>query len=644
MKNFINRLVSITSVIFVLFLLYYAYALFVSRPRYSIFFLLFVLVIFQLNFMEDKRNSLFGLLQGKWLIAAGFLLIAISLTVMFYLAFNYTDLSWRVGANTRADFIFAFLILIPILLASWKAGGNILLVLILFSFFYIYCGRIFPGILAHSGLSLGELLEVEVLSMADGGLFSTVIQVVGTWVAIFIVYAGLASGFGVFDYILKGSVVIARKSVYLLPQLPVIASLFFGSISGAASANVAATGSFTIPLMKKYGISPSMAGAIESVASTGGQIMPPIMGATAFLIAMMLGKSYLIVMLHGFIPALLFYGTFAMAVYVSTKEVIQPLASTIEKGRDQWGEEYTFTKKDLFGLVPSIVSIAVILITLIYFLMDPLRSALYGIIALLISQLLYELIHSRKASAFLDFGRKFAKGARTGAVSAAQIGAITAGMALIIKALTVTALAPKISFAIVDIGKECLPLLLLLIWIICIMFGMAVSTLVVYLLVIVLTAPALDAIGIEPMVSHFMVFYFAALAMITPPVAPASIVGAGIAGANFMKTAFTAVRMGAPLFILPFSFATYPELICVNSQSWSAIFLVGTGLLGISYALNSPKRGWGDIIIRCVFFILGGFILFYPMFFSINRVIALVLGVGILALLGRGFIIDKIRR
>jgi TRAP transporter 4TM/12TM fusion protein len=643
-KSLINRLVSITSVLFVVFLLYYAYALFVSKPRYSIFFLLFVLAIFLLNFIGSTGNSLFRLLKGKWLIAAGFLLIAISLTVMVYLAVDYTDLSWRVGANTRVDFLFAFLILIPILLASWKGGGDILLILILFSLFYIYCGQIFPGILAHSGLSIKELLEVEVLSMADGGLFSTVIQVVGTWVAIFIIYAGLASGFGVFDYILKGSVVIARRSIYLLPQLPVIASLFFGSISGAASANVAATGSFTIPLMKKYGIPPSVAGGIESVASTGGQIMPPIMGATAFLIAMMLGESYLTIMLHGFIPALLFYGTFAMAVYLSTKEAIQPLASTMGKGTDQWGKEYRFTKKDILGLAPSMVSIAVILITLIYFLLDPMRSAFYGILALLITQLLYELCIVRKVEALFDFGRKFVKGARTGAISAAQIGAITAGMALIIKALTVTALGPKISFAIVDIGGSSLPLLLLLIWVICIIFGMAVSTLVVYLLVIVLIAPALDAIGIAPMVSHFMVFYFAALAMITPPVAPASIVGAGIAGETFMRTAVKAVRLGAPLFFLPFAFATYPELICVNSQSWSAIFLVGIGLISITYSLNSPNREWSSIFIRVLFFALGGFILFYSMFFSISRISIMVLGVIILVLLGRGFIIDRFKR
>ena len=146
------------------------------------------------------------------------------------------------------------------------------------------------------------------------------------------------------------------------------------------------------------------------------------------------------------------------------------------------------------------------------------------------------------------------------------------------------------------------------------------------------------------MVSHFMVFYFAALAIITPPVAPASIVGAGIAGETFMRTAVKAVRLGAPLFVLPLAFATYPELICVNSQSWSAIFLVGIGLISISYSLNSPKKEWNNILIRVLFFALGGFILFYPMFFSISRISIMVLGIIILALLGRDFIIDKFKR
>lgn len=643
MRSVIDRLISIVSVGFVVFLLYYAYSLFFSKPRYSAFFILFVLVIFLLNFIGDSRNTLFRLLKGKWLIGTGFLLIAISLLVMIYIAVSYTALSWRVGANTSVDYIFAFLILIPVVLTSWKAGGNILLVLILVSLFYICCGWLFPGILAHTGFSFKELLEVEILGMADAGLFSTVTQVVGTWVTIFIVYAGILSGFGAFDYVLKASFSIARRSIYLLPQLPVVASLFFGSISGAASANVAATGSFTIPLMKQYGIPRAMAGGIESVASTGGQVMPPVMGATAFLMAMLLGKSYVYIMLHGFVPALLFYGTFAMAVFVATREKIQPLTWEMGKKTNLWGEEYKFTKKDVLGLVPLVVSIAVLLITLIHFLMDPLQAAMYGIFALLITELFYEVFKSREAGALLDLAKNFVKGARSGAINAAQIGAITAGMALLIKALTVTALGPKISFAIIDVSAGFLPLLLVLIWVICIIFGMAVSTLVVYLLVIVLTAPVLDAAGVVPLVSHFMVFYFAALAMITPPVAPASIVGAGIAGEAFIKTAFQAVRLGAPLFILPFAFATYPELIYLSSQSWSAIPLVGVGLLSVSYALNSPNREWKDILVRVICFVSGGFILFYPIIYPISRISAGIISVGLLALLGRGLIVQKLK-
>jgi TRAP transporter 4TM/12TM fusion protein len=643
MRSLIDRLISLVSVIFVIFLLYYAYTLFVSKPRYSTLFILFILVIFLLNFIGDSKNTLFGVVKGKWLIGVGSLLIAISLFTMIYLALSYTDLSWRVGANTSTDYIVAFLILIPIVLTSWKAGGNILFLLILVSLFYIYCGWLFPGIFSHPGFSFKELLEIEILGMADGGLFSTVIQVVGTWVAIFIVYAGILSGFGAFDYILKGSFSIARRSIYLLPQVPIIASMFFGSISGAASANVAATGSFTIPLMKRYGIPRAIAGGIESVASTGGQVMPPVMGATAFLMAMILGKSYLEIMLHGFVPALLFYGTFAVAVFVATKEKIKPLTREIGKKADLWGEEYGFTKKDILGLLPTIVSLVVLLIALIYFLMDPLTAALYGIVALMITELLYKLVTVRKVRVFLDFAKNFHRGARSGAISTAQIGAITAGMALIIKALTVTALGPKISFAIVDISAGFVPLLLVLIWAICIIFGMAVSTLVVYLLVIVLVAPVLDTAGVAPLVSHFMIFYFAALAMITPPVAPASIVAAGIAGETFMKTAFQAVRLGAPLFILPFAFATFPEIIYLTHKTWSAILLVGVGLLSVSYALNSPKSEWVDVFVRVIAFIVGGFILFHPMVYPISRISAGIISVGLLILLGRGLIVQKLK-
>jgi len=645
LRNIINNhIIPLFSTAFVFFLLYQAYVLFMGRARFTLYFILFALIISILQFIIDPNNSFFRIVKGKWLIIVGSLLIALSILPTLYLALNFRALSWRAGANTSLDYTFAFLLLIPILLMAWKRGGDFLIILVLFALFYMIFGPAFPGFLKHGGFSTKELLIVQVLSLSDSGLLCAATQVVATWVAIFIIYAGLIQGFGAFDSILKFSFLICQKKLALVPQVPIIASLLFGSISGAASANVGATGSFTIPLMKRYNLAPKLAGAIEAVASSGGQVMPPVMGATAFLMAMLLGVTYLDVMLHGFIPALLFYWVFAFGVYEATKGSIRPLAAEVEKKKILFREEdYRFTKLDILKLIPLGISVAVILTILIYLRMDVFQAALYGILAFLITQFFYELFFLRKASVFLDFGKKFVKGATIGASTAANVGAMVAGMALILKALTATALAPKISYMMVDVAGGSLFTLLILVWAISLLFGMAVSTLIVYLLIVVIVAPAMEALGIAPMLSHFVIFYFAAISMITPPTAPASLVAAGIAGESFMKTAFQAVLIGMPLIILPFTFFTYPELILLNSQTWSAVFLVAVGFMGISYCLNSPIGQWKDTLIKVASLIGGVFISFHGFFCPGGRNLAWFVAVAILAVLGRNIIIKKIK-
>jgi TRAP transporter 4TM/12TM fusion protein len=639
-----NYAIKLLSCAYVLFFLYYAYTGFLERARFSLFFLLFSLTASGLRFMLDSRSSFFKVIRGKSLVITSVVLIVFSISATLYLMINFNYLSWSVGANTTIDFIFAFLLLIPILLMSWKRGGSSLIILILIALFYMIFGRLLPGALAHGGFDLKELLVVQVLSLADSGLLGAATQVVATWVAIFIVYAGIIQGFGAFDSILKGTFVISRNRINLAPQLPVISSLFFGSISGAASANVGATGSFSIPLMKKYGLPPKLAGAIEAVASTGGQVMPPIMGSTAFLMASLLGVSYVKVMLHGFVPAFLFYVIFAFGVYEAAKTYLGlPTSNLAKQGTDISAEAYNFTKQDMLKLIPLSISVLVILVCLIYLRFQILQAALYGILSFLIAQIIFEAFTSRKLNIFLDFGKKFVSGVTIGSLTAADIGVMVAGMALILKALTATALAPKISYMMVDLSGDSLIVLLVLTWIVSFLFGMAVSTLIVYLLVAVLAVPAMEALGVPTMISHFLIFYFAAIAMITPPTAPASLVAAGIAGESFMKTAFEAVRVGIPLLLLPFTFVTYPELILVNSQTWYAFLVITVAFMGISHCLNSRKRHLKDFFVRALSLLLGLFICFHPFFWTKDKTLSLLMALAILLLVGRNLIAQSLR-
>jgi len=482
-----------------------------------------------------------------------------------------------------------------------------------------------------------------VLSLADSGLLGAATQVVSTWVAIFIIYAGIIQGFGAFDVILKGTFILSKNRISLAPQLPVISSLFFGSISGAASANVGATGSFTIPLMKKYGLPSKMAGAIEAVASTGGQVMPPIMGSTAFLMASLLGVTYVSIMLHGFIPALLFYGIFAYGVYVATKPYLRLPSTSVEKIRLATDvSSLEFTREDVLKLVPLVISVGVILVCLIYYRFQILQSALYGILAFLIVQLIYEALSLRSGKIFMAFWKKFVFGGQIGCQTAADIGVMVAGMALMLKALTATSLAPKISYMMVDLSGDSLFFLVLLTWAVSFLFGLAVSTLIVYLLVAVLAVPAMEALNVPTLIAHFLVFYFAAIAMITPPTAPASLVAAGIANESFMKTSFEAIRIGISLLLLPFTFITYPELILVNWYTLYAIFLIGSAFAGISYCLNARKTSRIDRGVGYISLISGFFIIFHPYFCPRYDIASGFIAVGILILAGRRFLLHPI--
>jgi TRAP-type uncharacterized transport system fused permease subunit len=340
-------------------------------------------------------------------------------------------------------------------------------------------------------------------------------------------------------------------------------------------------------------------------------------------------------MLRGFIPALLFYWVFAFGVYVATKGLVRPPPQ--EQGPEgKFGakEEQRFTKKDTLQLIPIVLSAIAILFDLIYFRREVFQAALHGILVFLAVEFVFGF-YELKMRFFGDFAKKFTKGATIGASTAANVGVMVAGMALILKSLTTTALAPKMSYLMLDIAGNSLLILLILIWIICLLFGLAVSTLIVYLLVVVLAAPALQALGIPLMVSHFVIFYFGAVAFITPPTAPASLVASGIAEESFIKTSLTAMRIGIPLFILPFTFVTHPELIIAGSRTAFSVFLIAVAFMGISYCLNSRERKGNLVFLRVLLFLAGGFISFHTFFYTGGRFISGGVALGILAFLGR---------
>ena len=472
--NIFKKLQDGFGIALVVLVIYYAITLEIDRSKYTIVFLG---LSYALILLKNIGGSRFQYRQRRpSMVIGSFGLISVFLAASAYLYWQYVPLfSERAGAYNSTDVLAAAAIFIPLFFIIWSEGGSALFVLIcLFTFYFLY-GNLFPGIFEHSGFSIRRTLEETILGF--DGVYGVVLLTISTWVSIFLIYAGIIQGFGTLETIVKGCTLIFSRKKILIPQIPVVVSLIFGTFSGAATANVAGTGSFTIKIMKRFGLTSRLAAAIESVASSGGQIMPPLMGATAFLIASFLGVSYLYVVAIGFIPALLFYTALAFSVYLRTARVID--ANTVVV------EDAIFTKQDWLELLPLLLSLLVLFIRLI--LLVPMMAAcIESIEVLIFAQFLHEVFRDRHTKTFWAIAHAFIRSLFTGicrtAPSVASIGIVGACMGLIVRVLTATGLGPKLSAGIVDISGGSLPLLLLLTMLLTLLFGMAVSTIAVYIL------------------------------------------------------------------------------------------------------------------------------------------------------------------
>ncbi len=380
-------------------------------------------------------------------------------------------------------------------------------------------------------------------------------------------------------------------------KVAVFASSLFGMISGSAVANVATIGVFTIPLMKKAGYKPYFAGAVEAVSGTGGQIMPPIMGAAAFLMATFLNTSYTKVALSALIPATLYY----LAVFIqvdlrAAKEGLQGLPpAEIPSFRRVLQDNWLFS-------IPFLV----LIYTLFIAWMPEEKAGLISILsAIVLGFLMIKRTHmslKRVVLIFRDCGR-----------SLLEIGVTSAGAGLIIGILTITGLAFSFSSLLIGLAKGNVFLLLVLSAIVSSILGMGMTVTAAYLLTVMIGAPALIEMGISPLLAHFFIFYFAVLSFLTPPVCLAAYAAASLAGASMTKTAFQAMKLGIAAYIVPFIFAYKPALLLQGGipEVLEAVIMAIIGIslvaVGIEAFLFRPLVWWKRIIL-----IVGGVIIMIP--------------------------------
>jgi len=514
-----------------------------------------------------------------------------------YIAVNYQNIMVDVGITMLHRVILGIMAVSLTIEASRRVVGlpfvTIILVFVVYALFASY----FPGDFQTKSISVQDLATY--LYLDPQGLLGIPMEVAATIVLVFLLFGQTISSVGVSRLFNDLAFALMGKYRGGPAKVSVFASSLFGMISGSAVANVATIGVFTIPLMKKAGYKPYFAGAVEAVSGTGGQIMPPIMGAAAFIMATYIGVPYATVALSAMIPAILYY----LAVFIQVD-----LRAAKENLKGLPKEELPAVRKVLRENWPFIIPFCVLVYTLFIMWMEAEPA---GLLSALVTVILGFLLKKRTKMEF----KKILSILRNAGQGMLEIGVTAAGAGIIIGILSITGLAFTFSTILVNLAKGNLFLLLLLSAICASILGMGMTVTAAYLLTVVLAAPALTALGLSPLLAHFFVFYYGVLSFLTPPVCLAAYAAASLAGANMIQTAFQSMRLGIAAYIVPFIFAYKPALLLIGSPV-DIIEGCTTALIGISFiaigiegflfrSLQIWKRG---------IFILGGLILMVPGF------------------------------
>ena len=437
-------------------------------------------------------------------------------------------------------------------------------------FVYIFTAPWLGGIFYSKPLALGRIAEMNYLVTSDG-IYGSIVGVTATFVAVFVIFGAFMQNTKTGEYFTNLAVSLAGKSAGGPAKIAVISSGLFGSISGVAAANVYATGVFTIPLMKRLGYRSQFAGAVESAASTGGLLMPPIMGAGAFVMSEITGIAYVHIIKAALLGAIFYYLSILIRVhFVAKKEGLVGMDKDEVISRKQ-------ILKDSYQLIPLIV--LVILLVIGY---SPFIAAVYGILATFLLTFLNKETMMTPAKLWDTF--------ELSGKNLIMLGVSCAGAGMVISIVTNTGLALGIASVIQSWSGGVLLPALLLIMVTSILMGMGMPCTPAYIVAVTIGGPALQAMGINVLTAHLFVFYFAILAEITPPVSIASYCGAAIAGSDPLKTGFEAMRMAIVGFIIPYIFVFNPALM-LNGSALEVITLIIVVLYAV-VTLASAFRGY----------------------------------------------------
>lgn len=558
------RLTAIIAVLFSVYQLYSAGIESLPAMQHRAIHLSFALVLVFFLYPTTRKDRT-KVPWWDWLCIAG------SVAIGAYIVVNYMELVYRQGNPNTWDLIMSALAILLCLEASRRTMGWTLTLVAGAFLLYAMFGQYIPGTFGHNGYSIKRILEQ--MYFTSEGIYGVAIYTTASFVFTFIVFGAMLEASGGGKAFIDLAFALTGRFRGGPAKAAVIGSGLMGTISGSSFANVASTGVFTIPLMKSVGYRPAFAGGVEAAASSGGQIMPPVMGAAAFIMAEMTGIPYNQIIIHAMLPAILYYfSIFLMVDYQAAKSGLKGLP------KEQLPDLKATLKKSIFLLAGPVGILVMLLIGY-----TPIKAAFYGVIIVFVASLFRKdtRLTLPKLLQALENG---AKGA-IGLIAASAVAGIIVGV------VTLTGVGLKFSDFVLQFANNNLYLALFLTMIASIILGMGLPTAALYIILGTLAAPALVKMGVPVAAAHLFIFYFGCMAAVTPPVALSSYLAATIAKAQPMRTALHGFKLSLAAFLLPFIFAVNPAILFIDTTIGEFIWITITAIIGI-FALASSLEGY----------------------------------------------------
>jgi TRAP transporter 4TM/12TM fusion protein len=529
------------------------------------------------------------------------ILALLSIVVGSYWPIMQDEIVNRIGIMTTADFTVGIIAVLLVLEATRRAVGLPITVIAGAFLLYMYYGRVMPGFLSHRGYDIDAI--VRTMFFTSEGILGTPLYVSATFIFLFLLFGAFLVKTGVGQYFNDLAVSIAGKRTGGPAKVAIFSSALQGTISGSSVANVVTSGSFTIPMMKKLGYRKEFAGGVEAAASTGGQLMPPIMGAAAFLMVEFIGGvTYWEIAKAAAIPALLYFAGIWIMTHFEAKRI----------GLRGLSDEEMPNRKEVFKKIYLLLPILVVIV-LLFTGMSVMRAALWSIVA----TIAISAIRKDTRINFKDAVDALVDGART----ALSVAAATAAAGIIVGVVTKTGLGLKMANGLVDLAaglssstQGTLLLTLFFTMVASIILGMGSPTTANYVITSTIAAPAIILLGAPDLSAHLFVFYFGIIADITPPVALAAFAAAGVSGGEPIRTGFNSAKLAIAAFIIPYMFVLSPELLMIDTTIPYLLWVIFTAITGMM-AIGAAMIGYWFRkvkVIERVLCLAAGLMLIYP--------------------------------